>query len=227
MKRLVAASILGAILVSIAPAVLGQPAVSEFTLFAPPEVTSVSVSPSGEWIVAVAVHDDTMGLLAQRRGWGGAEPVFGSKRAIIGVTWIGNDTLLVEHSSDGDIKHVALRFWIEDGVIRHDHLEIKDFGRLVSPLIDHDGIVLWYKRAYDDWVVYRAPITSFAFGQRSRPGWPKGERTRVASSDEFVERWIADRQGVVRAALAYVGGRNPTPVIRYRGSCTRFVNPSV
>ena len=91
MTRALSASLAALLAASAAYAV----ELSPWDLWARPAIRDVAVSPSGEWISAVARYESTRGILVQRREAGRPFSAYRSEVSIEGTRWIGDDTLLV------------------------------------------------------------------------------------------------------------------------------------
>ncbi|MEM7411446.1 MAG: prolyl oligopeptidase family serine peptidase [Myxococcota bacterium] len=184
-------------------------------LYAMPAIRQLQVSPTGEWIVAVASSEQAWGVLAQRRGDLVTVPLYRTKQQIADLQWIGDDTLFVEHVSGK--RPLLIRFSWNGHTIEQDLLEVTRRGRLIDGLPNENEVVLWRERKWQRSEVLRGPATALSnqkwqFSQKKEGG----ELEQVAELDHRVHQWITDSKGVVRAALTIEGRVNPGLVIHYR-----------
>lgn len=167
-------------------------------------IRQVSISPSGEWVVAVVQEGDHYGVFAQRRGEGVKRLVHRSSQPILRDTWIGANSLALELDTEGLTfpTHVTvLRFrpGLEDDVA--DEVSITRRGEIVGVLRAEDEMVLWAYRADGESVVDRVSIDALASPEKYEDG-SRDDIGRVAEIDERVLHWVADQAGNVVAYSA-------------------------
>jgi dipeptidyl aminopeptidase/acylaminoacyl peptidase len=192
-------------------------------LFNPPGILLIRVSPSGEWIAATALRNGRSGVIVQYNGQAKTVPVYQTELSIRAITWIGDRTLIVEHSN-GSALHgppVVIRLSIDGATVSYDQLTITAFGSLVDGLPDDDEVVLWGLNGIKGGLVKRGPVT----GLSSNAPWKcagantgGGKLEVVARINQPVIGVLADRNGVVRIAAVSKGRRRPKVVVLYRAS---------
>jgi dipeptidyl aminopeptidase/acylaminoacyl peptidase len=173
-------------------------------LFRAPDILSVSVSPSGEWIVATAHTQVRYGLLVQRVGHAKVTSIFSTKEPVEGVDWIDRETLLVRvgGSDRSGVRIIGLSE--SAGRIDVRRKRIRASGRLVDPLPLVDGTLLWQLEIDGVHLVTRVTVEQlrrhFAFSNR-RIREPLDLGEVVVRLEGPISRWIVDRNGVPLAAL--------------------------
>lgn len=186
--------------------------------FAPPALYSAIVSPTGDWAAALARNEDSIRVVVQRRGSREPTVLYSTRSLIDELHWIGPDTLLVLHPQDEKFSAHAIRVSESGGKIVGDELRVRQPGALVGILGNEN--ILWAGTENQQSVVYRGTIESFSSGatwSRSR-GVATGDPVGVAQLPTPVLRWVADRNGVVRAAFAISGRERPVFVLFVRSS---------
>jgi dipeptidyl aminopeptidase/acylaminoacyl peptidase len=172
-------------------------------VFGSPSITQVSVSPAGDWIVALASQDDVEGLLVQRRGDGIVIPIYSTRREIHWLEWIGDNTVFLRQSRGDDLQATVIRLEWNGHTAVHDEFVIRRKGSLVDPLVDEDEVVLWALDGRKGSRVVRGPVTALSPHTKWKLSGEKGggKLEKVAQLDQPVALWQVDRKGVVRAAL--------------------------
>ena len=174
-------------------------------LFVSVGIPSVSVSPDGKWAVAHAVSGALHALLLQKLETGSVTPVLTSDQPIRDLWWLGRDTLLLTTWSG----------WGVVGRIRDDEIGVRleetpftALGSLVSPLPLEDDTLIWEVDLGGRNTVHRISpqelVDSKLVIHRRRRSSPLTAEigTTLASIDGSALRWVVDRQGRPRAALA-------------------------
>ncbi|MHA7836057.1 MAG: S9 family peptidase [bacterium] len=186
----------------------GHPAA---VLFSRDGVESVELSPTGEWIVAHAIHGSVHGLLVQGKGIDGTRTVFSAESRLLAGAWIGRDDFMAVYDSGNGPRTL----WVEiverpDGVVlRHEWIEAP--GGLIDPLPLVEGEVLWHlgrRFETDAWEsrLHRVSIADLV-GFRDMHRLVDGSLDHRAFGETLatlrgrVDRWIVDRRGRPRAAL--------------------------
>lgn len=173
-------------------------------LFRAPNVLSVSISPSGEWIVAAVRTRIRYGLLVQRVGHAKVTPIFSTKEPVERVDWIDGKTLLVRIGGSGGpgVRILGLNGSADGIDVRRT--QIRASGGLVDPLPLVDGTLLWQLDIDGVSLVARVTVDQLRryfvlSNRRIREPVDLGEV--VARLEGPITRWIIDRNGVPLAAL--------------------------
>ena len=179
-------------------------------LFWEPQISSVLVSPSGEWIAARVANSRAEGVLIQHAFSGTKKAAYASLTGLRYIVWIGDSTLFIQRDGNELPRAVALQFDWEDGAITEESDPISAWGSLVDPLPHIDREVLWAVHEGRRSLLYRGSIESFRSDHRAR------KAKRVASHRAPLVAWFADAQGEPRALFRHDGEWDGTASIRYR-----------
>jgi len=168
-------------------------------LFRPADVSSVTSSPSGRWVVASVNNDGTYGLLAQRIGSGKVATVLRSQHRVSSVRWLGDHTLLIDQPGWGSRVTTLTEF---DGEISVEHERLRAPGWLVDSLPLVEGEMLWEFERDDVNSVHRVTLEELKEFTRTRnPRAPIKVGQEVARIKGSARSWIVDADGIPRAAL--------------------------
>lgn len=173
-------------------------------LFRAPDIMTVSLSPSGKWIVAAVHTGIRYGLLAQRVGHAKVESIFSTDSPVAAVDWIDGETLLVRTNDSGRAGIRLISLSESDGRIDARQRRIRASGELVDPLPLVDETLLWQLEIDGVHLVTRVTVEELRryfilSNRRIREPLDLGEL--VARVEGPIARWITDRDGVPRAAL--------------------------
>ncbi len=200
----------------------GAPRFLSRNLFAPQEIQQVSVSPSGDWVAALASKNEMYGVIVQRYGRRETLPIYTSPEYIYEIQWVGERTLFVRHSTAEGLRVKAMAFRLAEskGKITADSLEITARGNLVDPLPDEDEIVLWGHNHRKGSMVRKGPISAVSPSSHWKlSGIKDGGKMKVITKlRRQTHLFIADRNGLPRASLSWSGRRRPERVVMYRAS---------
>lgn len=199
-------------------------AIKPILVFHDPSIQQISVSPTGTWVVGVLRHGEAHGISAQRPGDGVTYPIFASRDRIVGLTWVGPDSVYVSWASDRWSRRFGgvIRLRTEGGVIFGDELRLGSRGELVSGLPDEDEVVLWAEWERDRSNVYRTTVDRLTLtASLGRSNSRDAEEVeRVASVRKPVARWVTDMQGRVRAYVSRTWDEGPQIVVGHRSDAS-------
>lgn len=188
-------------------------------LFRSPSIREVSISPSGQLLAAVASAAKEHFVLVRGTERGRPQVAFQRRREIVDLSWVDGDdlvvTLLGERGPGGARVPEFHRIHVagSGADLSTEEAPIESAGWLADPLPNAEDDVLWARSDDDRSEVYRVPLSELLeeYG-------PPDPRYRVAAMKGFVPRWIADRSGVVRAALRVDDESPPSAELLYRAS---------
>ncbi len=176
-------------------------------IWAGPGLRFVTVDPSGDWIAAIAHRGEEESVVVQRIGM----PTLGSvvtEKGIIGITWDGPGTLVVEAVTPAErytVHVVSLAVTGERIVPRHRRIAAP--GRLVDALPLVPEKLLWLTRGREFTSVHRLTIdelVDFARQNKLMGGtFHIGERVAMAKGHHS-DHWVVQRDGTPRAGLRYM-----------------------
>jgi len=165
-------------------------------LFRAPILGSVVLSPSGELLAAVGVDQRQDAVLVRRRAGGERVVALRSAEEIEAIDWVDDRNLLVYVDDDGDSEFYVVSVSSGEAGLVTEETWIRAPGWLVAPVPNSVGEVLWASAGRSETTVFRVPLAEL-----TRSHSAPDPRYEVARLPGFVPRWIADRHGVVRAAL--------------------------
>lgn len=184
-------------------------------MFGEPTLRLVEINPSGTHAAALAVHDGTHGILVQELETGAVEPVFRTAQPFV-FGWVDDDTLIATVAAESGFESSLVEldqkeYWLEFEERRVEAVGRPDFEHLLA---GNDDELLWLTWDEDSSFAYRVP-TGELVEPRGRGRLPD-RKYRIARMSGFVGEWVADRDGVLRAALAIEDPEDPEWVLRYR-----------
>jgi dipeptidyl aminopeptidase/acylaminoacyl peptidase len=192
----------------------GQSAAS---LFLEGGIQGIALSPTGEWVLAVAQNRDVHGLLIQRLGTGRVTSLFTSSEPILGLDWVGEKTFLAHLPGDAWRSRLVAEIREVDGEISIETDWINAPGRLVDSLPLVDDELIWEVEDDDRSSAHRVSlddVTRYKRKRSSRSGFRLGET--LATIDGSAQTWIVDRRGIPRAVSRMIDGRY-TILVRDQG----------
>ena len=136
--------------------------------------------------------------------------------------WVDDDTLLVSYGG-GETNYVrSIDVEFTEGDLVFDIDPIQTPGWVIDGVPNRKDEVLWAYIKKKQSIVYRAPLSKLKEfkpekGKKGKKPWKGlGREYIVAELDGYVPRWITDRYGVVRGAVAVEEGKAPEVVLWYR-----------
>jgi acetyl esterase/lipase len=183
-------------------------------LFRPPVLDSVVLSPSGELLAAVGVDRHQDAVFVRHREGGERVVALRSFHQIRGLTWVDDQHILV-HLEQNDRPHfTVVSVANDDAGLATEQTPIRAPGWPVGPVASGAGELLWATSGPSGTAVFRVPL-----GELTRSHAAPEPRHELARVSGFAPHWIADRHGVLRAALRIEPGRNSVDVeLLYRAS---------
>ncbi len=166
-------------------------------------IQRVLLSPTGAWAAAEASRGRVNGILAQRIGRPETVSVFATEAELLGIRWIGPDSLLASFASESGWQRVlVIRLEMLGARLTASKRWVEAGGRLVDPLpleadsvlweFDYDGRNSVYRLTIDELVTYGEDRDRR--GRKIRPG------ERLATIRGTAHRWLVDRKGEPRVA---------------------------
>lgn len=164
-----------------------------------PSLRWMEISPSGELLASVSGQRGWVRVAVRRRADSRGVTAFKRLSGIRRVQWIDDRHLLVLMGEWRSPSYRVVTVAGEGDRLGTREQLIEAPGRFVSLLPNQGEDVLWGVQAKGRSSVYRLPISALlAAGGRVTD---ELAGTPVARRNGFVDRWVADREGVVMAAL--------------------------
>jgi dipeptidyl aminopeptidase/acylaminoacyl peptidase len=166
-------------------------------------VSSIRVSPTGDWIAARVHRGEETLVVVQRVGLPGLVSVAQSKE-IGDVAWESANTLVIPALSSAEIPQtLVVRLSLESGRIAADHRKISANGWLVDPLPFAPEQVLWVFPGNGWTSLHRISFSELLdYNELYRIS---GGKIDIAETLAVVKgsssHWVAQRDGTPRAAL--------------------------
>lgn len=182
-------------------------------LFGSPSIRQVLISPSGRYLAAVASTARERFVLVRETERGHPVVAFRRTREIVDLAWIDGNALVVKLGGEHGPDFYRVAIATEGGDLRTEEKRIATKGWLADPLPNVEDVVLWASFDGRRSEVFRVPLSELLEGR----GAPS-RSYRVAEMRGRVTIWIADRSGVVRAALRIADESPPTAELLYRAS---------
>ncbi len=165
-------------------------------LFRPPVLDSVVLSPSGELLAAVGVDRGQDAVLVRHRDGGERVVALRTFHQIARLVWVDDRNILVQVDEKDRPRFTVVSVASEDPDLATEQTPIRAPGWPVGPVANAMGELFWAAIDPSGTAVFRVPLAELT-GSHAAPD-PRYEVARVSG---FAPRWIADRHGVVRAAL--------------------------
>jgi dipeptidyl aminopeptidase/acylaminoacyl peptidase len=186
------------------PSQAGQSADS---LFLGGGIQGIALSPTGEWALAIAQKRGVYGVLAQKLGTRRVTSLFASKRPILGLDWVGEETFITHLAADGPRSSFVAQIREADAEISIEIDWINAPGRLVDslPLIEDE--LIWEIEHEDRSSAHRVSlenVTRYKRAHPSRRDFRLGKT--LATIDGSAQTWIVDRRGTPRAVSRDIDG---------------------
>ncbi|MBW2540599.1 MAG: S9 family peptidase [Deltaproteobacteria bacterium] len=202
------------LLVSLRLAGPSQAGQSADSLFLGGGIQGIALSPTGEWVLAVAQKRGVYGVLVQKLGTHHVTSLFASKRPILGLDWVGEKTFITHLTADGPRSSFVAQIREVDAEISIEVDWINAPGRLVDSLpliedeliweIEHEGRSSAHRVSLEN-------VTRYEEARSSRRDLRLGKT--LATIDGSAQTWIVDRRGIPRAVSRDIDG-NYTILVR-------------
>jgi dipeptidyl aminopeptidase/acylaminoacyl peptidase len=196
------------LLVSLQLANSSQAGQSAASLFLEGGIQGIALSPTGEWVLAIAQNRDVHGLLVQRLGTGRVTSLFTSSHPILGLDWVGEKTFIAHLSGDEQRSSLVAEIREIDGEISIETDWINAPGRLVDSLPLVDDELIWEIEDEDRSSAHRVSLRDVTRYKRKYP--PRRDSRlgkTLATVDGSAQNWIVDRRGIPRAVSRTIDGR--------------------
>jgi dipeptidyl aminopeptidase/acylaminoacyl peptidase len=190
-------------------------------------VTSVSLSPSGDWLAATLRRGDKSIVAVQRVGNPAQKRLVESSRPL-SIVWDGPDSLIIVGAAPSGIRQILVsRFSFENGEIDADQRHIAtQYGELVDALPLVPEQVVWAFRHRSATSLHRVSIDQLVEYGKLRThallSIDLGEKLVVEWGQ--LSNWVVDRDGTPRAALRKVEGATVVLMAPRKGDKLRVVH---
>ncbi|MEM7410472.1 MAG: prolyl oligopeptidase family serine peptidase [Myxococcota bacterium] len=187
-------------------------------LFRPVAVSRPVLNPSGRLLVETC-FDYESHCLRVRMVESGESTTLLLQKDPIWSAWIDDDTLIVSHRHRGGYRNAIATLETMERSVAKRLSPIRSRGRVIDTLPLVKGELLWSVGSD----AYRLPISELVSPsgcRRQRSGDPPcrtlHDRFKVSALPEPALRWIADAEGLLRAALTYDPDSPTERTLRYR-----------
>jgi hypothetical protein len=177
-------------------------------LYRLPALRQLEISPSGEYLASIVRQRHSERVLVRRRDAVQSTTAFERASGIRRVAWIDDLHLVIMLGWPHQPTYHVVTLIAETGGLSTRVERIRVPGRFVSLLPNDGEEILWAARGGLGSSVYRLSVSALLQKLPAAPEEFLGQ-ARVATLEGTVDRWVADREGEVRAALRIKrGGRS-------------------
>jgi len=203
-RRSSSSTLLGILLVvalSFHPANSSKAGQAAASLFVEAGIEAIALSPTGQWVLAIARTPKVYGVLAQKLGTGRVTSLFVSDRPILGLYWVGEDTFIAHLAPGGRRSLLVAKLEQNDDEVSVATEWVDAPGWLVDSLPFADDELIWETEDDDRSSVYRVGLEDITHPKNRHAGNDFRPGQALATVDGSAHTWIVDRQGTPRGVL--------------------------
>ncbi len=189
------------LLVSTHPAGSSQTGQAATSLFLEGGIQRIALSPTGQWVLAIARNREVNGVLVQKLGTGRVTSLFVSDRPILGLRWLGENTFLTLLGRGGPQSLLVAEIQQNGDEISVDTEWVKTPGWLVDSLPFVDDELIWAVEDDDRSSLHRVHLSDITDHKNRQMSKASRLGETLATIDGSADVWIVDREGIPRAAL--------------------------